>query len=215
MKIKKILLIFSLLICVVPYNVFAFCSSNTLQTYRGYARDVKIKYTLVNNDVEGGNFRLTFNNMNYNIYAKDKSTGIIYKRYDEENLNELVTSNRLFQGGTKRTIEYHTSDPLCPNEIIYTINLNIPKYNIYYNTETCNNITNYEYCDEYVFTNLSNAEIKKKIDDYRISHGIDLETNNHFYLSLPIIIGGGIGIIILIILIVYIIIKHKKKKEEW
>lgn len=163
MKNKKILFIIAFLLCIIPNNVFAFCSSNSLQTYRGYARDVKIKYSLVNNDIEGGNYKLTFSNMNYNIYAKDKETGTIYKGQDENNVNEIVTADTVYQGGKARTIEYYTIDGYCSTDVIYTIKLNIPKYNIYYNTDTCSGINNYEFCNQYIFTDLSNEDVKKKL----------------------------------------------------
>ncbi len=216
MKYKKIVCIIFLLVSIIlPNQVFAFCSSNTMQQYRGYARDVTIKYSFVNNDVDGGNFRLTFSNMNYNIYAKDRETGIVFQRQDETNDNEIMTTSTLFQGGKTRIIDYYTIDGMCDEDIVYTINLNIPKYNIYYNTEVCSGISNYEYCEQYIFTTLSNEEIKIRIDDYRESHEIGVvveEDNNINY----IIVGGIIILIIAIIVTVILLIRHKRKKElEW
>ncbi len=217
MTIKKIIFIFILTLCIIPNCVFAFCPSSTLQEYKEYARNTNIKYSLINKDVLEGNYRLTFRNLNYNIYAKIKNTDITYKNEDEENENAIATNDAIYKGGSSITIDYYTIDGLCPNDVIYTVKLNIPKYNIYYDTDTCSGITNYEYCNEYVFTDMNYDELKNRIDEYRESHEIEkvIEEEDNLKDMLPIIIGGSIALVIIIVIICIIINKRKKKYDDW
>ena len=71
------------------------------------------------------------------------------------------------------------------------------------------------YSEQYIFTTLSNEEIKIRIDHYRERHEIGVvveEDNNINY----IIVGGIIILIIAIIVTVILLIRHKRKKElEW
>lgn len=170
--------------------------------------DYNLNISLANNiaysyKYNGSNFDLTFTNLNDMFYIVDQDD-MYYSGYYEKTINNLEP-NRTY------TYKIYPSSLECENSSIRTINVKIPSYNKYYDSDICEDVKEFKYCKKWYENDLTYEEMTKKIDEYKKSLNEDINEasykrtvldqigeimlniyTNYYFIILPLIIIGSI-----------------------
>ena len=214
---KKILFSFSLLLiyfCCLNVSAIDACTTSEMTRLRELANNVKFNYNYKieyeSEEDEELWMAYSFEILNYNDDLK------IYLN-DQSNLIDVNTfQNQEFSRGENIVFYiYSYTDNLCTDELLRTINVELPVYNTYYyfNKERCEEYPDFEYCEEFMnVSEYSFSEIDEMFQKYVDGDNIiDLITDDNYRLYF---IFGGIGLILVIIIVCFIFIKRKRKKDD-
>ena len=118
-------------------------------------------------------------------------------------------------------IEVYATDSSCVDDVIRTINIQIPRYNVFSTYSQCLEYPDYYYCSEFVSSsNISEREFYKGIEDYakrleaeKDNQGIISQTaqliKNHWGAIIILLVCLGIGVYIF-----YIKFYNKRKGKK-
>lgn len=82
----------------------------------------------------------------------------------------------------KYKIEVYATDPSCIDDVIRTIDITIPRYNVFSTYSQCDEYPDYYYCSEFVFLdNIPETEFYRGIEDY--AERLEAEKNNQGIIS--------------------------------
>lgn len=212
----KTINLFIIVLCFIlfPNFVYAKCSEQQIHELNKLIDNINVKYIH-----EGNN---AFNVTLYNIPENITGTSIIGMFND---ISSDLPKNSVsgFIGGYNYQIFYIANEKNeCGMEVLKTISLNIPVYNIHSKKEICKEekYSDFEYCKEIVKKEISEEEFNKKIEAF---NGNNSNTNNKPSTSLfetikNIIIDNLLIIISVFILLIgstVIIITTKRKKIKF
>lgn len=144
------------LLIVLPIKVNAICDNSKKTELQKIAGNVTYGYDYIK---ESDSFNITITNLNPNIYIDNNGT--IY-RYS--NSNEL-TIGGYKPGDSLRLYIYDTE--YCSPSALNILYINLPIKNKYYGTEVCSGFEEYSLCQMWTSNNLTENEIKSKLDSYK------------------------------------------------
>ena len=211
MKKKLIFSITLFLMVFLPYKVNALCSDSEIIRLQNIAKNINYSYEY---DETEEKFSITFTNLNDEIIIRSSTTGRSYNGIKEIKINDFISGNYKFN--------IYAKDNKCTKDILATKYIELPYYNVFYNSELCDGINNYSYCQKWQKNSVSYDVWYSKVTKYRnsikevkkeeidnsglfdkIGNIIMKFYVNYYYIILP-----------LIIIILCSIIYAKNKKEE-
>lgn len=195
MKKYKYLVLTILLFIICPNVDASLCSDNAKVNYQSLAKNISSTYEYVETS---NTFNIIFTNVASNLYIKNIETNETYNYTG----NEMALFN--FMPGQSYKFGIYTTDFDCRNDNMYTIYINLPYYNPYYNHELCSGIESYKYCKKFINRSVTYEEFINNVEDYRkkinksditvsqeekgiLDYILEFYINN-YYIILPIII---------------------------
>ena len=214
-NIKHLILTTILFLTITP-KAYArsYCSNADMLNVKRDALKVTIDYELDKDPENVGLFNITINGLTEDLSIHEKVTNM-YNDWNDTNETGKLT----FQL-TEDNYEFKIYYNMCSDKSIRTMQLNLPKYNYYADTPSCENISkeDLEVCDEWYQGDLDDETFNKIISDYNkkneeqkkqeqqentiLNKIIKFLSNYYIYI---------IGVIILIVIITFIMINRKKK----
>lgn len=204
---KRLLFCFIFLICYFfPFiNTEAeICDDNHVASLKKLANDVEVSYEYIQDDNVVNIYNLTFTGMiNDFIVIGDK------KQYSYDSFNEGILSIQKRYG----TYQFNFYSDACPNILLVTKEVKLPKFNTYSLTSECAKLKDYDLdvCDEWYQPEITDevfySMIDKYIDDDNEKIGLWGEIISFiqkYYLYL-------VGAVALIIVIIIGIIIYRKR----
>lgn len=188
-----------LFLLFIPFTVNAACSSTELSKYKSLAAHVNNYY-----DYNGSSFDVTIYNLSSELKVVDKGNGNTY--YADSNMGDLVI--RGYSAGSSVNFAIYPINGECSDYRVFTIYVNLPHYNNYFNDEVCLNNSN-SLCSKWINTSMyshdefvqkvkeSNAQEitpdiePEKIDEYGF---FDFLADYYIFILLGIIVLGSTGI---------------------
>ncbi len=204
---KKVLVLvpFMLFLCFTNY-VYAECDYETQAKINNAAGAVRAEYEtfLYENDYYDETYgEYVTDSYWYGLIHIYNITEDIYINVIDNNGNSRkytiddVSADNVIYVGTgmanevkKYKIEVYATDSSCIDNVIRTIDISIPRYNLFSIYSQCDEYPDYYYCSEFVFLdNISEKEFYKGIEDYAkrkeeedkegiIGQAVDLLKNN-------------------------------------
>ncbi len=214
-NIKHLILTTLLFLTITP-KVYAreYCINEDISSVKRDAQKITIDYELDKDPENTGLFNITINGLTEDLSVYEKVTNIYN---DWSNINENGKLTFQLPGDSYEFKIYYNT---CSDKPIRTIKINLPKYNYYAESSSCENISkeDLEVCDEWYQGDLDDETFNKIISDYNkkledqkkqeqqentiLNKIINFLSNYYLYI---------IGVIILIVIIAFIIINRKKK----
>lgn len=210
---KKILIV--LLFFVSYLNVYAVdnCTSGEMARLKELAKNVEFKYNYKFENINEEYHELW---VQYNFEILNYSDDLKIYLNNKNNVVDINTfKDRYFLLGDKTTFYiYSYTNNSCTDELLRTVNINLPSYNEYYyfNKEKCSNYPDFEFCKEFMnVSNYSFAEIDEKFAEYiKDDKTPDLSQKSNY--KLYIIIAGTLLVFIIVVFV--LVIKKIKMKDE-
>lgn len=200
-----------ILIVLSPKHIKASCSDSEIIRLQKLASNVNITYTANENTQK---FDIIITNLKNDLVLKDVYSNKIY------NTNREVIIKNAGSGQYTFMIYANTK---CSNDYIKTKYIQLPYYNMYYNSQYCNGISEYAYCSKWLNKNIDVSLIIEKTNLYKEKKqsGANVEKNNEKSMVYVIVnkiqqIYKDNYLIILptIIIILCLIVYVKNKKER-
>ena len=206
---KKVIVIFILTLLIPVTSVKGYyCKNSEVARYKGLASNISITYDYVEKD-HNVTFSITLSNLKPDLYIVDASTDLRYNYVKDE----LTIDG--YKPSQKVKFNVYPTNPDCSNNLLYTIMLELPGYNPYYDDPICDGIGNYIYCQKWYSHNLNHNSFYVKVSNYKYSlkptrtDEEQQETNSllllvlkfwsqYYYIISPIVIViGSAGVIII------------------
>lgn len=199
-------LVFCVLLFVFPLMVNAACTNQDLIRYKNLASNLNSYYDY---DEESNVFNATVQNLHNDLYLLDYTNNIQYRNnglgIGDINIYSLSPGSRV-------TLKAYVVGGECEGYNVYTLYLNIPYYNSYYNDSVCVNNNN-SLCSKWA--NTSNLTYEQFVEKVKITseeekkaeqepekevrkYGFfDFLGDYYIYILLAIIVFGSYGIYVL------------------
>ncbi|MDD3452953.1 MAG: hypothetical protein PHN42_01580 [Bacilli bacterium] len=159
---KKIFILF-LFIILSPINTKALmCSNADKVKYQTMAQNIKSSYDYVDN---GG--IITFNVTLSNIPERFIISSVALNQRYEYTSSELIINN--LNPGQSYRFDVYINDDSCYLERLYSVYVNLPFYNLYYDDEICDGIESFKYCNKWQSNSLTYDEFAIKVAEYKLS----------------------------------------------
>lgn len=198
---KKI--VFMFLMLIIPLNINADCSYDEQREL--YALSEHIDYTYEYSKVVYY-FNVTF----YNVVPELK---ISYNGSFVTTNNNRVLVNDIKKG--EKVEIYSSNSSSCPNTYIRDLELNLPMYNEFYESEDCQNYPDFKYCTPFLSDEITIDEFNDELSNYVVMEDMEnysSEENKSSFLDWQNLILISISIIILIVIVIFILKIFKLKR---
>jgi len=156
---KKLILLIILLIIPTAVKGY-YCDYQDVAKYKKIASNINYSYEYEEFE-DNVKFYVTLVNLNEALYLKD-SNGNIYNYTSSELVVEAKSGENL-------KFYVYPTDRYCDDEYLYTIRIQLPTYNIYYNDPLCKGIQDYPLCNKWATHNLNKEKFEQKVTEYRKS----------------------------------------------
>jgi hypothetical protein len=208
---KKLLITILLLIVPTIEAHGYFCDYTDVAKYKKIASNINYsyEYELINDDVI---FHVTLVNLNEALYLKD-SNGNIYNYTS----NEIVVDAK---SGESLIFYVYPSDKYCTDNFIYTLRIQLPTYNKFYNDPICSGIENYSLCNKWSTHNLTYEKFIQNVTNYKESlkttenYEETIKSKGLLYYVAEFLISYYYIILIIIIVICSTIIYFRSKQDN-
>lgn len=206
---------FFLLILLFPIasSKAYYCKYSEISKYKSLASNISTSYDY-NQKGDDVTFSITLNNLDKNLYIVDTTSNKTYW-YTKD---EIVITN--YAPGSIVKYNVYANNEYCNEDLLYTIRVNLPSYNKYYNDAICNGIEDYALCQRWYGHNYDYNTFISKVENYKKSlikeEKPEIIVENKSYLDLIIewLLKYYYIILILIILISTISIIRINKKNN-
>lgn len=222
MKKNKKIILFTILLLLFNTNVYASCTEEEINGFKKIEDEYKITYEF---NKETKDYTLIFNKSKNPIYEYDFSgDNDNIEKVEFEPVNETTYRFNRVQYG-EYIIKIRGVTESC-NDILKEININLPKYNIYFEDPLCEGLEDFVLCqptydkeiDYETFVSRTNTEIKKRKkeaqeqtnepkDDYKDSKIFQYIKDNLFKIII-------ITIFIIMIIITVVLMSKSIKKSR-
>lgn len=108
-------------------------------------------------------FNITLSNLVPEIYFIDSKNKVKYTYANSQN-GQITIYN---QTDTQVSYKFYSNLNMCPGVKLSTKYYNLPIYNLYYNSDLCKGIENYNLCKKWTKNNYSYDEFKEVVDKYK------------------------------------------------
>lgn len=223
MKQLKYILFSFLIIFLSIISVNAQCTNEELLAEKEKAENIKITYKHLG-EVTKDDGSKVYNE--FLVTTKNLAEGQYIYLSPLANEDFVEKDNTIQITLTTGKWEYNIYSSKC-KEIVKTINVNLPKFNMYSIDSLCKDIDGDDFtlCSKYLEYEVSRETFERKINEYRKTHTINNKDNNkEENISINYIINKALDFInkynlyivgfLLVILIILIIIIIKKKLKK-
>lgn len=223
MKQLKYILFSFLIIFLSIISVNAQCTNEELLAEKEKAENIKITYKHLG-EVTKDDGSKVYNE--FLVTTKNLAEGQYIYLSPLANEDFVEKDNTIQITLTTGKWEYNIYSSKC-KEIVKTINVNLPKFNMYSIDPLCKDIDGDDFtlCSKYLEYEVSRETFERKINEYRKTHTINNKDNNkEENISINYIINKALDFInkynlyivgfLLVILIILIIIIIKKKLKK-
>ena len=156
---KLLLMILLLVIPTIEVNGY-YCDYQDVAKYKKIASNINYRYEY--EEVDGNVvFHVTLVNLNPALYLVDSNSNI----YNYTS-NEIVVDAK---SGENLIFYVYPTDTFCDDKFIYTIRIQMPTYNIYYNDPICAGIEYYSLCNKWSTHNLTYEKFAQNVLNYKES----------------------------------------------
>ena len=161
MRCYKLLILLAIILIPAKANALM-CSNQDKVKFQKMAKNITTTYDYIE---ENGTvaFTVTLSNVPNDFVIQHLASD---QEYRTEN-GEIVFNN--MAAGTSYRFDVYTSDEACFLERLYSIYVNLPSYNPYYNDPICEGIENYKFCNKWQQVNLTYDEFVKEVNRYKAS----------------------------------------------
>lgn len=153
------------LLIVLPIKVNAICDNSRKSELQKIAANITYGYDYIK---ENDTFNITITNLNPNIYIENND-----KVYRYSNSNELTLSG--YKPGDNMRLYVYDSE-YCSVSALNILYINLPVKNKYYGTEICSDAQEYNLCQMWTNNNLTENEMREKINNYKKTDSVYDET---------------------------------------
>lgn len=143
------------LIVFLPQNIKASCSDAEIVRLQKLANNVNINYTY---DEKSQKFNIVITNLKNDLVLKDIYTGKTYVTNEE-----VIIKNE--NSGRYTFMIYANTN--CSKEYIITKYIEMPYYNIYFNSAQCKGIENFYYCSKWMNSTIDVSDFIEKTSTYK------------------------------------------------
>jgi len=157
---RKLLLAFLLLIIPTLKVEGYYCNYQDVAKYKKIASNINYSYEYeeINGDAI---FHITFVNLNSALYLKDSNSNVYNYTSSELVVNAKSGENLVFY--------VYPTDRYCDDEYIYSIRIQLPTYNMYYNDPVCDTVKNYTLCNKWSTHKLTYEKFVQNVNEYKES----------------------------------------------
>ena len=179
MKKKLLLTLATLFLFTIKVEAASICSYKEQTEINQLAANVKATYEVVQDTVQFEDMNSTMDVFNISLFNVTEKIYVVIKN-NINNEEKIITSNDATEGVasfkwdyaeavTNFTIQVYTTERTsCPNERYKTIYLTTPRYNEFYDRETCQELTDFYLCQKFVtFSEISEEKFFKQLESYR------------------------------------------------
>lgn len=173
-----------------------------------------------NNYFIGNYIKISITNLPENFYFVIEDEQLINNNngkseYHYSDLKEDVIELKLYDLSKYRDIKFIIYANECGENKLLEKHIYTPKYNMYYSEGICSDISDYKYCQEFLYTNVSSEKVYNNILKYKESLVKAKEQSKKSKgISKKIIIGGSITLVLLGLIAGVIIIFVRKARSE-
>ncbi len=165
---KKInFIVMGIIVClsffIAQTNVNANCTYSDIEKFAKTAAKAKIKTEIIWTDI----YKVTITNMTKDFYVVNDETGTTFY-YDIESDNPSITS-ATFIAGKNYTLNFKPASYECPEQILRTKTLELPRYNAYSERKECDDNEKYVYCRQYINLKINEEQFLDGIKNYNAS----------------------------------------------
>lgn len=233
MSMKKGLKFVPILILFIFLNIkvdAATCDGTTKKNLKQEAQHINVTAELQKPSTEPGAEKTLYS---YDVRVLNVSKNLTYEigswtyNYTDSVDGELYVKNAYMMGGYKVAIKIYASNQTkCTGELMRTIYVSLPRYNIYSERKECEGLTDYAICKRTANTEkITEEQFLKKIEEAKNKKAEaekgkkddDIEKDKFDFIKFfdeykSIII--PVSVIVVILLIILIIIKLNKSKKR-
>lgn len=233
MNMKKVLKFIPILILFIFLNIkvdASTCDGTTKKNLKQEAQHINVTAELQKPSTEPGAEKTLYT---YDIRVLNVSKNLTYEigswiyNYADSANGELYVKNAYMMGGYKVAIKIYASNQTkCTGEVLRTIYVNLPRYNIYSDRKECEGLTEYVICKKTANTEkITEDQFLKKIEEAKkkkaeaenVKKDDEIEKDTFDFINFfdehkNIII--PVAVIVTILLIILIIIKLNKNKKR-
>lgn len=190
-----------ILFLLLPSIVNAECTNKEIVKYQEAATNIKTSYEFHDYGNNYHKFTIKITNVIPGLVVEDRTKGGTYSTSE--------ISIDYFEPGTSN--KFDVIAPSC-NKKVYSLYVNVPEYNPYYDTQECKDYPDFKYCQRFIKRPLS-TEFEKELEKYKESLNKKQTINStederglfemafdiyakYYYIVLPIIIVVSIALII-------------------
>ncbi len=159
----------------------------------------------------------------YDYSGKNVKPNSFYRTYGDYNPEDksITVRQKALNAIISYTITVYPASGACSGQVLRTIRITLPKYNVYSNLEMCQGIQDYYLCSPYVTTDFDSSTFYDKVDSYKAKMLENKETEEKDNNSLISNALSGVkkhkylvvGLIVAIGVVVTVIILKRKKSE--
>ena len=200
MKIKNIIFIFILIMLNINICNAETCDKNEINEFKKEAKNISIEYEYLSDSETLNNYKIIIKNINEDLIISDEN----YEEWSKDNiLNGEITIETSEEEKTFKI--YHES---C-NLVLRKINLKLPRYNYYSETDFCLNLSKYnlEVCDQWYQGKLDDETFYERIEPY-------LEKENNSIINIIKKNKTIVAIILTTIIMIFIVLNVIRRKRS-
>lgn len=181
---KKINLFILFVLVLISFNFqvkalsYGGCEYSQISRLKSLVSNVNIThdYYVSGNQVY---FNVTLTNLVPEFYFVDSKSNIKYT-YENTQNGQLTIYNLT---DTQLSYRFYSNLNMCRGVKLSTKYYSLPTYNVYYNSDLCKGIENYNLCKKWTKNNYSYDEFKKIVNEYKKSkiENLDSEKNEIIY----------------------------------
>ncbi len=158
---KRVIVIIFLLLLPLT-RVYGYgCPFEELAEYKDMAANITTSYDYIGAD--DITFSVTLTNLKSDLYIVDTLNDNNYMYRSDE----MTISG--YKPGQVVKYNVYTTNGECNGKLLYTIIVNLPYYNKYYNDVLCEGISDYKYCRKWANVNLEYNDFEKAVLQYKQS----------------------------------------------
>lgn len=201
---KKLLFLFVFML-IIPFNVNADCEYTEQRELLDLSQHIDYTYEY-SRDIYY--FNVTF----YNVVPELK---LVYNGQNFTGLNNRVVINNLTDSDEKVQV-YGSNTSNCPNTYIKDVDLNLPVYNVFYESNDCKEYPDFKYCVEFLAEEISEEEFGTELSNYIVEEDLEnysSESNReNEFLNFKNIILVFVAMLILVVIVIFVVKILKLKK---
>ena len=157
-----IMLLFISFKCEVKSLSYGGCEYSQISRLKSLVSNVNIThdYYIKNNKAY---FNITLTNLVPEVYFVDSNSDIKYTYANTQN-GQITIYNQVY---TQMSYKFYSNLNMCPGVKLITKYHTLPSYNIYYKSDLCKGIENYNLCKKWTKNKYSYDEFKQLVTDYK------------------------------------------------
>ena len=214
-KIRYVLFIVTMLLCVNVYAANDKCTTEELNRLKELASKVEYSYDYKIDNDGAVDFSITATNLNQDIRV------VIIEDYYRDKFTEFVDRDKTHTGTLNG---FHSGDRVqitiqgyvpngCAGKKLLTKTVKIPYYNYYYDDEKCKGNEDYKYCKLLLDDNITEKKFNDGLAEY-VKNRAKTTTEEVVEKKEPWKYVGIIGVIVFAVVVIVVVAKQIEKRRK-